>query len=158
MVVSYMVSGPLLAKGRRTLFREELATGLHLPILMPDGHAYRNLFGCCSPSFCIFISNTVRAASPSTSSGAIARLPAMPVSRSSGNRHRDGSRRCACGTWRSEIIGLGTDWFAMFSAGYVGSGRHRRRTAGVQPLLILLSGISSRPQGWRWQHAARGRS
>jgi simple sugar transport system permease protein len=143
-IVSYMVSGPLLAKGAPYPYSEELATGLHLPILMRQTDTHIGiLFGLLfAVVLHLYFKHSARgfAFDVVGRNSAAARYAGIAVERQIVIAMAAGGALAGLGG-AFEIIGLKYRLFHMFSAGYGFDGIVVAFMAGVQPLLIPLSGI-----------------
>lgn len=143
-IVSYAVSGPLLAEGAPYPFSEQLPAKLHLPMLLPQTDAHLGaLFGLVLAA-CLHVHFTrtshglaldVIGRNPQAARYAgIAVERQIVVAMALGG----GLAGLAGGL---EIVGLKYRLFHLFSAGYGFDGIVVAFMAGAQPLLVPLAGL-----------------
>lgn len=143
-IVSYAVSGPLMAQGAPYPFSDELPANLHLPVLLPQTDAHLGaLFGLL---LALLLHLHFNRAAHGLALDIVGRNPQAARYAGIAIERQIVAAMALGGSLAGlagglEIVGLKYRLFHMFSAGYGFDGIVVAFMAGAQPLLVPLAGL-----------------
>lgn len=143
-IVSYAVSGPLMAQGAPYPFSDELPANLHLPVLLPQTDAHLGaLFGLL---LALLLHLHFNRAAHGLALDIVGRNPQAARYAGIAVERQIVAAMALGGSLAGlagglEIVGLKYRLFHMFSAGYGFDGIVVAFMAGAQPLLVPLAGL-----------------